>query len=79
MELVRERELRETLERQLSMEQKNRGTLHHTQMSQKQLSALTLDFVPGNYSSWQVLIEVLHFPFVNLLTLALVWILTSKH
>lgn len=25
MELVRERELRETLERQLSMEQKNRG------------------------------------------------------
>lgn len=26
MELVRERELRETLERQLSVEQKNRGT-----------------------------------------------------
>lgn len=29
MELVRERELRETLERQLSMEQKNRGGPHH--------------------------------------------------
>lgn len=28
MELVRERELRETLERQLSLEQKNRGRLH---------------------------------------------------
>lgn len=33
MELVRERELRETLERQLSMEQKNRGRPHHYQAS----------------------------------------------
>lgn len=31
MELVRERELRETLERQLSIEQKNRGKSHHTE------------------------------------------------
>ncbi len=33
MELVRERELRETLERQLSMEQKNRGGPHLYQAS----------------------------------------------
>lgn len=32
MELVRERELRETLERQLSMEQKNRGRLRHIEL-----------------------------------------------
>lgn len=29
MELFRERELRETLEKQLAMEQKNRGTYFH--------------------------------------------------
>lgn len=33
MELVRERELRETLERQLSMEQKNRGGFRETNHS----------------------------------------------
>lgn len=34
------------------------------------MSVLTRDFVSGNYSSWQVLIGVLHFALVNLLTLA---------
>lgn len=34
------------------------------------MSVLTRDFVSGNYSSWQVLIGVLHLALVNLLTLA---------
>lgn len=55
MELVRERELRETLERQLSMEQKNRGTQHHIEhpgqnRDARQLTANPIfTFITGNY------------------------------
>lgn len=47
MELVRERELRETLERQLSIEQKNRGKSHHTETESADFFKEI--FLVGNY------------------------------
>ncbi|TMS04876.1 hypothetical protein E3U43_010033 [Larimichthys crocea] len=47
MELVRERELRETLERQLSMEQKNRG--HQSSAAPPHTESVTQDVDGSNH------------------------------
>lgn len=60
MELVRERELRETLERQLSVEQKNRGVLTtHTQHT----GGSSQSFRPGYPTIWQAVIYSLLYVF----------------